>query len=262
MASAGRAGRRPGLPVQPRRVLHRARTWALAELQANLRSLDPQAKVVAFLDDIYVVVDASHSETAVGAVQQLMTSLGMELRMSKTALWTLNPAAPVPPSLAQHRVSKLTCLGSVVPYVRDDDGVDDAASAARMPLLTADPGEAPLQSLKAYSARLRDLRSAALTAQSQLVLLRTYANGAVVHLLRANHVLEQWCVSWDNEVVAYMQELLHRTLRQDQQMQVFLPLAQGGLGFASASAQRRAAFLGARGQSLRDIAPSVGVASA
>ena len=116
--------------------------------------------------------------------------------------------------------------------------------------------------LKAYSVWLRELRSAGLTAQSQFLLLRTYANGAVVHLLRANHVLEQWCVSWDNEVVAYLQELLHRTLRQDQRLQVFLPLAQGGLGFASASARRSAAFLGSWEQSLHDVAPAVGVASA
>ena len=56
----------------------------LEELERRLRDRDPHAKVLAYLDDVYVVIDAASAQFAVEALQQLAASLTMELRVDKT----------------------------------------------------------------------------------------------------------------------------------------------------------------------------------
>ena len=144
----------------------------LADLEILLRTLDPHARVLAYLDDVYVAIAAEHAEIAVGHVRRMMADVGMEMRTDKTALWTLDPNAPVPAGAARFRTARLTCLGSLVPYVRGNaDDEDDAQYlASRIPLLAEDPGDAPAEALRAYLDRLRALRVAGLSAQSQFTL--------------------------------------------------------------------------------------------
>ena len=100
-----------------------------------------------------------------------------------------------------------------------------------VPPLEEDPGDAPAQALRVYLGRLRALRTAGLSVQSQFVLLGTHSNGAVTHLQRANHVSAAWCSAWDAAIATFLAELLLTPLRADHQAQIFLPLSAGGLGF-------------------------------
>ena len=70
--------------------------------------------------------------------------------------------------------------------------------------------------MSAYMNRLRSLRAGGLTTQSTFILLRTYINGAIVHLQRGNHTPDAWCLEFDTAVVDFMTEHFGTTLNNEQ----------------------------------------------
>ena len=168
------------------------------QLERALQTVDPCARVLAYLDDIDIAIDATHAPAAVEATRVMMGTLGMAMHEGKTKVWTLRPGAPVPESLAHLRCDRLTCLGSTLTFL-DGSGDEDEVSwqAARVAVLADSPGNAPAQALGEYIGRLKELQAAGLTAQFAFVLLRTYVNGAVVHLQRGSHTSEIWCHAFD-----------------------------------------------------------------
>ena len=163
----------------------------IAALEAALQTLDPHVRVLAYLDDIYIAIEATHAPAAVEGVRQMLGSLNIAIHGNKTKVWTLRAGDPIPESLAQLRVDRLTCLGSILTFL-DGSGDEDEVSwqAARVPILTDAPADASCQALRQYVGRLRELRAAGLSAQSAFALLRTFANGAVIHLQRGSHTSE------------------------------------------------------------------------
>ena len=63
---------------------------ALETLLARLRALDPQAAVMAYLDDTYVVVAHEHAGRALELVRELFGPRGLELNLTKTKIWVPN----------------------------------------------------------------------------------------------------------------------------------------------------------------------------
>ena len=70
-----------------------------AKVESDLWLLDAECRVLAYLNDVYVVIDAEHSEAALHAVWRMMASMGMDLQVPKTRLWTLDLGAQVPASM-------------------------------------------------------------------------------------------------------------------------------------------------------------------
>ena len=113
----------------------------LAKLEEVLRQRDDRARVFAYLDDIFVVCDASETMVATNAAAAIMTELGMKLKPEKTKVWSRNPALVLPSGMEQHRVTRMTCLGSTLPFMprgRGDDE-DEETELSRMPVLDGTP---------------------------------------------------------------------------------------------------------------------------
>ena len=167
--------------------------------------------------------------------------------------------SPIPESLGRLRVDRFSCLGSTLTFL-DGSGDEDEVSwqAARVPILTDAPADASCQALRQYVGRFRELKGAGLSAQSAFALLRTFANGAVIHLQRGSHTSEAWCHAFDMEVVHFMEELLECTLDDPRRTQMFLPLKLGGCGVGSACAKRHAAYVASWEQCLAEVSAAVG----
>ena len=86
-------------------------------------------------------------------------------------------------------------------------------------------GNEAVQAADRVVTRLRDLRSAGLGARESFLLLQTYCNGCVTHLLRANYEEGGWTTRMDNAIVTGVEDLLGCSLREDQTPRCFLKLA-------------------------------------
>ena len=154
----------------------------------------------------------------------------------------------------------MTCLGASLPFLpggrRDEE--DDGAEASRMPLLEEVPSDEHMERLQAYKRRLVQLQEAGLTTRSAQVLFRTYVNGAINHIQRANLTQEAWCLAWDVEVAGMVATWVGQELSQDQRLQVFLPLRDSGMGLGSAEARRAGAFVGSWEQCFSEVAGACG----
>ena len=91
---------------------------ALETLLARLRALDPQAAVMAYLDDTYVVVAQEHAGRALALVRELFGPRGLELNLTKTKIWVPNGNTDdLDIDLSDLVASHLPCLGSSITFV-------------------------------------------------------------------------------------------------------------------------------------------------
>ena len=74
-------------------------------------------------------------------------------------------------------------------------------------------------------------------------LLQAYSAGCVTHLLRANFEEGPWLQRLDDTWLAIVQDIVGDPLPQDRRKQLFLRLADGGLGLTSAMETASLAFL-------------------
>ena len=156
-------------------------------------------RVYAYLDDIFVVCDASSAEFVGQQAGIAMAELGMELKPQKTKIWSVDPAVQLSPSMQQYKVDRMTCLGSTLPFMpsgRSGDE-DEHGEGSRMPLLEDVPAMEHMANLRAVKVQIRKLQGAGLSTKAASVIFRTYVNGAITHVLRANLVDEGWCRQWD-----------------------------------------------------------------
>ena len=217
----------------------------LAELAAAVRRQDPHARVISYLDDIYIVVDPQHAAAAFDRARQLFEPLGLELNRSKCTAWSAMGPLNVPEALADLRVPTFKCLGSAMhfvvaaaDYAEDADRVHvspDAVTGALAPALAA---------LAHFTQALHKLRANGLSLQHAFCLHRVYTDGAVTHLLRSGVATGPECAQWDAAVLQFWERELGRTFAPDQRMQFFLPLKLGGCGFQSAMWRRAPALVG------------------
>ena len=97
--------------------------------------------------------------------------------------------------------------------------------------------------LRAFAARLQELAPHGFPLRVQLVLLRTFVNGAVTHRQRARRGTHTAWAAYDTEVVSVLENWLGGPAPQPAKTLVFTPIKRGGLGFISATARCDAAFL-------------------
>ena len=227
---------------------------ALDSIADRLSHLSPSARVFAYLDDIAVAVPAGFAEEAATIVQEEMQKVGLTINAGKTQAWTRNPAVALPASLANCRVQSLRVLGANVAWLDDDE--------SRVLLHNTESGLAQLVAARDFVARLQELGRAGLSKRTCFILLRTYAQGCVTHMLRANLEIGTWVDQLDKIFFDALVELLGaESLRTDQKLQATLRLVDGGLAFPSMPACAARAFLGSWALTFRDVAASLGVSS-
>ena len=233
----------------------------LDALQGTLRALDPAARVVSYLDDVYVVIAPAHAEAALAAAGRAFSPAGLTLNRSKCHAWSASGS--VPAGLRDIQVDTLKCLGSSLPFV--SAAADYIADAQDVPVGSGavDGALAPALAAHEHFVRnLRELRASGLSLQNALAMHRVFTDGAVTHLLRAGVVSYAECMKWDGAIVHFWGKELGRTFTEGQSAQFFLPLHLGGCGFQSAVWRREAAFLGSWELCFHDVARALGFPAA
>jgi len=245
-----------GCPLSPA-LFALAIAPALAQLSGELRTLDPSAHVLSYLDDMHVVIAPEHAAVALTRARAIFGPLGLELRDDKTRAWAPDPAIlgdlSLPAGLALS--ASFTCLGASALWVSDESArVDVAGPGTRL--------EASLEALAQFSIRLSGLREHGLSLATALTLLRAWAGGTLTHHLRSNLVEEHFTERWDAAVTAFWARELARPLGPRTCAQIHLPTGLGGCGVPSASAARLPAFLGSWELCLAEVAQTLGANSA
>ena len=136
------------------------------------------------------------------------------------------------------RVSKCQVLGATAPWLDSDSDI------GRLGVHNFCDGAEVVRSAEAFVAKISELRGAGLSAKAAFLVLQSFSQGHVTHLLRANYEDSGWAKQFDDVLVRGIESLTKSTLREDQREQVFLRLVDGGLGFTSAQQMTEAAFLG------------------
>ncbi len=226
----------------------------LADLRSALQAFDDKAVVLSYLDDVYAVVSAEHAQRAIGEAERIFAKIGLQLNAAKTRMWSPDTTAAGRSGLP--RAPSFTCLGTTLPYVRNLAAEDLDLAEGTAPLVTA------LRDLQDFEARLHLLHSQGLSLHSCIVLHRTFADGAVTHLLRADLLPTEWAQTWDSAIGEFWQRVLGRPLDASQVAQVLLPLGCGGCGEQSAAKRRLTAYLGSWELCFRDVCRVLGANSA
>ena len=241
-----------GCPLSPG-LFCAALAPALKDIDQHIRSVDPQARVYAYLDDIFVVVDSRFVAETISGTKEALQGVGLELNLAKSKLWVPEPAAPVPAPAAVQMVRELRCLGNTMHFARATLDEDDQHRLGA-PVACGSRFDASLESLDNFLRRIRDLHGKGLRLQTVFTLLRTFVGGANNHLLRGCLADEAWCGEYDHRVVVFLEELLGATLTPQQQQQIWLPGRDGGLGLHSARLTRSAAYVASWEQCFLDVA--------
>jgi len=178
---------------------------------------------------------------------------GLTVNAGKTAAWTYDPQAPLPPAVEALRTSRCTVLGSTAPWL------DPEGDFSRLDVHACTEEARVVQSAKDCVAKLAELRGAGLSAKTAFLILQSFSQGQVTHLLRANHEASGWSKQFDEVMVNGVELLVGSSLDDEQRRQIFLRLADGGLGFGSCELACEAAFLASWALTLKDVAECLGV---
>ena len=233
----------------------------LQRIKDRLIQLDAQAHVLAYLDDVYLIVAAEWAAEAACIAQEELGSVGLELNRAKTKAWTPDPTVELPGQVP--RVHAMRCLGNTVPYVAAavEAGILEEG-AAQLEVMGPQPLDSTLSALHIFVEHVQRLRSAGLKMHYCLVLLRAFVVGGSTHIIRASLASEQWCKQFDERVAQAQEQMLQCSLDEHQRTQTTLPFKHGGCGLASVEARREAALLGSWSQCLAEVASSLGFTSA
>ena len=227
----------------------------LQRIHDQLQALSPTCRVFSYLDDIIVVVPGIASDRALAAVVAELQGAGLTVNADKTSAWTADPTAPLPQALQGLRAERCQVLGATAPWL-DPDG-----DFSRVGVHSLAEGAKVVQSARAFVARVVELRKAGLPTKTSFLLLQAFSQGHVTHLLRANYEQGSWAREFDNALVEGVEGLLGEALDETRRAQVFMRLADGGLGFSSAEQTAVAAFLGSWALTLKSVVECLGVSS-
>ena len=225
---------------------------ALGDIAADLQRLSPECRVFSYLDDIMVFGPPEHADAAIQIVIAALTRAGLQVNQTKTKAWTKNPEVVLPPTAQRARVDTLTCLGNTATWLEQAE--------ERVRVHAGADGDAAVAKATAFRARLGELRTAGLSAEGAWVLLRTFAQGAVTHHLRAAYNLA-WTDTFDDAVFGCLEDLLQAPLDDTQRLQATLRLVDGGCALPSAKETAPAAYAASWALVMQDVARGAGFAS-
>lgn len=107
--------------VGVRRTLH--------EVRETLRWLCPEADVVAYVDDLYLVVSVDVIDVALRTFADVKGRMGLRAHPATTKIWvpTLSPSV-LPPEPRAHHAASLKAVGTPLLYAWASARPDDAAA--------------------------------------------------------------------------------------------------------------------------------------
>ena len=230
---------------------------ALDGVNSRLAALSSDCRLFSYLDDVMVIAPRAVATQAHAVVQEELSRAGLTLNVSKTQAWTAHPGTTLPEGLASLRVESLTCLGSTVPWMERSERNDEDGDGRVRVHRVAD-GAAILKAARAFTTRLAELQAAGLSLESAFTLLRAYAQGCVVHLLRAS--LEGiWPGELDNVFFQALERIVDAPLDDTQRWQATMRLRDGGCGFPCARHAAARAYIDSWALVLKPVAECLGI---
>jgi len=191
---------------------------ALDHISSRLHELDASARLFSYLDDVMVTVPAHLADQALAVVAEELQRAGLEINQSKTAIWTRDPSVALPDSVQMLKKPYLRCLGATAPWLDPDDDF------ARLTVHGYADGRAAVTAAESFVARLEELRKAGLGPKDAFLLLKSFSQGTVSHLLRANFEKHAWVDAWDWVIMDELERLVTDILSPDQKAQAYLRL--------------------------------------
>ena len=220
---------------------------------AELIRLDSKAKMYAYLDDIYLVVEASLAGEALAALQRALDPCGLKLNHSKTAAWSPSGQAVLPESVRSCGVDDLPVLGK---HLKARGDHSESPVSLGVPSETCLAGAS--RRLSDIQAGLQRLQKAGLTKKAAAALLRTYAGAASQHSLRLELASDADTEAYDVQIQQCWAEMLERDLGANSQEILGLPSRLGGIGVQYASTRRFAAYLASWTAVAKEVTNDIG----
>ena len=190
------------------------------------RSLDPNAGLYMYLDDIYILADPAYIHTVMDFAVEAFGSIGLEVKPSKTQAWCALRDR-LPQSLQTYFVEEFKVLKKALTVPGDLEHQGAGIQGASGTL------DKEMQRLDALTSRLLVLVQNGLDLQTAFSLLRSYAGPASQYALRTSSVTELSARAYDVHLAVCWSRLLGRDVSADEP-RLFLPLRMGGCGAVSA----------------------------
>jgi len=245
----------------------RPRLRALEDQLRNLAvaaGISPEGvSVLAYLDDVVVVVPPELASQALLTARAAFADLGLELQPSKTQAWSAS--SPCPQGLEpQWRPDGLTLGGVPLGEPLPPKGLPHDTDARRVDLGLGNFAAERCNEVTARAEALLDKLAALPTnasphqpaVQVAALLLRLCGSGKVTHLLRSNPPASTATAAkaFDAALLRAYTELAQLDpLAPDQEAQCRLPLRLGGRGLRSQQDLAPAAWVASWTQSLAEV---------
>ena len=248
----------------------RALEHALREAAGQLNLPPDDVHVLAYLDDVVVLVPAALAGGVQAAAQEALGDLGLELEPRKTQAWSGGAACP-PGLEAQWRAEGITLVGVPLGGPLPAGGLPAESDGRRVDLGTPDYAKARCAETAGRAAellaKLAALPAAASphlpAAQTAGLLLRHCGTSKLTHLLRTSPpaASEAAAAAYDEALLAAYEEHAELDpLTELQQAQCRLPLRTGGRGLRSQRQLAPAAWAASWAQSLSGVRERTGLA--
>ena len=217
-------------------------------------SLDPDAEMFMYLEDVYILVVAAFAQQVLKFVRDTFGECGVSVNDSKVKIWSSDPSI-IPSSLQSVYCPQLTILKRKLDVPGD-------AEHQGLPLVN-EPQTLEKESERAsqLTAELLKLVKAGLDLETAAAMFRAYAGPASQHTLRSCEVAHESAAAYDGVIAQCWSDLLGRQVSVDE-TRLWLPLRMGGVGACSARVRVFAAPWAAWTSSHQAVSEHVGAEGA
>lgn len=222
------AGLSQGDPLSPL-LFQLAVAPLLAKLKDRVTGCTEDAKVLAYVDDWYIIDKPDRLPAHYDALAQLGAEYGVVPNKDKTTLY----AADMETTQTDYgftRVPTLKVLKHHAAGTVADEGPFPTDWAP-----SEDHGDAIVDRRRHFFDRLMDLHAAGLPEHYTWLLARTYAASDITYVARLVGITSEHAIALDQlagDIVARLLQV--PALDTEQRARLFLPMRDGGMGWASA----------------------------
>ena len=199
---------------------------ATFDILNRIQALDPQAKMLVYLDDGYIWVRKDLLDDVARIIADRFAQDNLEIQPTKLKVWV-----PDGSSMAQtwenRKVETLDCLGSHLRIAGEEQS--SPIVLGEVP----EPFAEPERRLQSITANLVDLvNNGGLSKHVATSLLRSYVMSASQHVLRNNFATKQQAAEFDRKVLDSFTQLLGKQV--DNSSPCHLPTKNGGVNITIA----------------------------
>ena len=203
-----------------------------------------QPRILAYLDDTYLLVPTVHAPAALEATQRHLQRIGLELNTTKTEMTTRGPHHP---QLTPHYKPNLHVMGVTHAVFKGlEDNLPEDQLPPGTPLQPDDNADAILVAQAHFCTALLRLHNQQLLRPSTtMTLLRNFHNNVPVHRLRATTTSDEVAKRWETLLCTTLCTILETQQTDVLSHAIHLPTDLGGLGIHDVNTRRHVAYYSA-----------------